>query len=69
MYSAWQPSILHPISHPPFSQLFINPFLQKKHSPQNVIQFAATLSPFFKFMIPFPTSTISPTNSCPMHYM
>ena len=57
--------MVQPSSHPPFSQLFIKPFLQKKHSPQKVSQFTATLSPIFIFLIASPNCTTSPTNSCP----
>lgn len=44
-YSAWQPSMRQPSSQPPSSQLLINPCWQNQHSPQKVMQLAATGRP------------------------
>ena len=64
---ACPPSMRQPIDQPPsgWVQLFTQPFLQKKHSPQNVSTLTATRSPGRTcFTCPPAFSTI-PTNSCP----
>ena len=66
-YSAWQPSMRQPSSQPPSSQLLMNPCWQNQHSPQKVMQLAATRSPGRRWERELPASTISPTNSCPRH--
>ncbi len=66
-YSACPPSIRHPNAHPPSGsvQLFTYPFLQKKHLPQKVSTFTATRSPGLTPTTSLPTSSTTPTISCP----
>src|SRR4051794_35844182 len=47
------------------SQQENNPFLQKKHSPQLIVNGTTTLSPTFKLLTAEPTSTTSPIGSWP----
>ena len=56
-----------PSAQPPFwsVQLFTNPFLQKKHSPQKVSTFTVTRSPGFTLVTALPTSSTMPTISWP----
>ena len=63
--SAWHPSMRQPSPQPPCSQLLTQPRWQKKHVPQNVSQFTATRSPGLKRATSAPTSSTTPTNSCP----
>ena len=66
-YSACPPSMRQPSAQPPLAsvQLFTNPCLQKKHSPQNVSTFTVTRSPGFTFVIAVPVSSTTPTISWP----
>src|SRR4051812_201990 len=41
------------------------PFRQKKHSPQQMVNGTTTRSPTLSFLLPEPTSTTSPMNSWP----
>src|SRR5580704_14696972 len=45
------------------SQQENNDFLQKKHSPQEIVNGTTTRSPFFRLVIALPTSTTSPMGS------
>ena len=66
-YSACPPSMRQPNAHPPSGsvQLFTYPCRQKKQCPQKVSTFTATRSPGFTVVTSAPTSSTTPTISCP----
>ena len=66
-YSACPPSMRQPKAHPPLGsvQLLTYPCWQKKHFPQKVSTFTVTLSPGLTDVTPVPTSSTTPTISCP----
>jgi hypothetical protein len=64
-YSAWVPSISFPRIQPPVLQCEYIPFLQNSHVPHAVMQEIRTEAPLWKFETAFPTSSTTPTPSCP----
>src|SRR5665213_787435 len=64
-YSACVPLIKCPRIQPPSSQCEYICFLQYSQVPSEVIQEIITCSPFLKLRTPEPTSSITPTPSCP----
>ena len=59
---AWKPK------QPPLMHEVCRPFLQKWHSPHEIQKGAHTLSPTFRPRTSAPTSSTTPTNSCPMRH-
>src|ERR1035441_7846058 len=64
-YSGWGPSMREPRIQPPSLQCEYIPFLQNSHFPHAVTQEITTSSPLWKFETAFPTSSTTPTPSCP----